>query len=34
LSNRIEFLREFDSIFKTALAYESGHPGAPVNEKI
>jgi hypothetical protein len=33
LSNQIEFLREFVSIFKTALAHESGDPGVPLNEK-
>jgi hypothetical protein len=32
-SNRIEFLREFESIFKTTLAPESGHPWVPFNEK-
>jgi hypothetical protein len=31
--NRIEILREFESLFKTALAHESGHPGVPFNEK-
>jgi hypothetical protein len=33
--NRTELLREFESIFKTALAHESGNPGVPVpfNEK-
>jgi hypothetical protein len=33
--NGIEFLREFESsvsIFKTALAHESGDPGAPFNK--
>jgi hypothetical protein len=29
--NRIS--HEFESIFKTALAHESGDPGVPVNEK-
>jgi hypothetical protein len=29
---RIEFLREFESIFETALARESGHPRVPFNE--
>jgi hypothetical protein len=33
LKNRIELLREFESIFKTALAHESGDPGVPFNEK-
>jgi hypothetical protein len=32
-SNRIEFLSEFESIFKTALALKSGHLGVPFNEK-
>jgi hypothetical protein len=31
--NRIELLREFESILKTALAHESGGPGVPFNEK-
>jgi hypothetical protein len=31
--NRIELLREFESIFKPALAHESGDPGVPFNEK-
>jgi hypothetical protein len=31
--NRIEFLRELDSIFKTTLAYKSGDPGVLLNEK-
>jgi hypothetical protein len=31
-SNRIEFLREFESIFKTVLAHESEFPGVPFNE--
>jgi hypothetical protein len=31
--NRIKFLREFESIFKTALAHESGKPGTLFNEK-
>jgi hypothetical protein len=31
--NRIELLRECESIFKTALAHESGDPGVPFNEK-
>jgi hypothetical protein len=31
--NRIEFLREFESIFKAALAHESGDPGVPFKEK-
>jgi hypothetical protein len=29
--SQIEFLREFESIFKTALAHESGDPGVPFN---
>jgi hypothetical protein len=34
LSNKkIELLREFESVFKTALAHESGDPGIPFNEK-
>jgi hypothetical protein len=33
-SNRIEFLREFESKFKTALAHESGPTGLPFNTKI
>jgi hypothetical protein len=32
-SNRIELLREFEYIFKTALAHESGDSGVPFNEK-
>jgi hypothetical protein len=32
-SNGIEFLIEFESIFKTALAHVSGHPGVPFNEE-
>jgi hypothetical protein len=28
----VEFLREFESKFKTALAHESGPPGVPFNE--
>jgi hypothetical protein len=31
IRSRIEFLREFESIFKTALAHESGDPGIPFN---
>jgi hypothetical protein len=31
--NRIEILREFESLFKTALAHESGHQEVPFNEK-
>jgi hypothetical protein len=31
--NRIELLREFESVFKTALAHESKDPGVPFNEK-
>jgi hypothetical protein len=31
--NRIELLREFESIFKISLAHESGDPGVPFNEK-
>jgi hypothetical protein len=33
-SNRIEFLREFEAIFKTDLAHESWYTGVPFNEKI
>jgi hypothetical protein len=32
-ADRIELLRKFESIFKTALAHESGNPGVPFNEK-
>jgi hypothetical protein len=32
-SNRIELLRQFESIFKPALAHESGDPGVPFKEK-
>jgi hypothetical protein len=32
-SNRIELLREFESICKTVLAYESGDPGVQFDEK-
>jgi hypothetical protein len=32
-SNRIKLLRQFKSIFKTALAHESGDPGVPFKEK-
>jgi hypothetical protein len=32
-SNRIELLREFESIIKTALAHESGDTGVLFNEK-
>jgi hypothetical protein len=31
--NRFELLREFESVFKTALAHESGDPGVPFKEK-
>jgi hypothetical protein len=32
-SNLIEYLREYESILKTALAHESGDPGVAFNEK-
>jgi hypothetical protein len=32
-SNRIEYLLEFESIFKTTLAHESGDPGVLFNKK-
>jgi hypothetical protein len=32
-SNRIELVREFESVFKTALAHESGDQGVLFNEK-
>jgi hypothetical protein len=32
-SNRIELLREFESICKTVLAHESGDPGVQFDEK-
>jgi hypothetical protein len=32
-SNIIEYLREFQFICKTVLAYESGDPGVQFNEK-
>jgi hypothetical protein len=32
-SNRIELLRQFESIFKTALAHESGDPGVRLKKK-
>jgi hypothetical protein len=32
-SNWIELLRQFESIFKTPLAHESGDPGVPFKEK-
>jgi hypothetical protein len=32
-SNRIELLRQFESIYKTALAHESGDPGVLFKEK-
>jgi hypothetical protein len=31
--NRIEFVREFESIFKTTLAHESGDPAVPLHKK-
>jgi hypothetical protein len=31
--NRIELLGQFESVFKTTLAHESGDPGVPFKEK-